>query len=390
MLHFEGNKTMSHNLGTMADGRATMAFRGDRNDIWHRLGNQHQDGWTVDDWAKNSGLDWQAVKLPAYVDQLTLRQADGSSAGMVRVPERHFVCRADNGHVLSSGAVTDRYEIVQPRAVLDWFEQYVSVDPRFQLDVAGALHGGEMIWATATFNGDQKIAGENHKARLLMTTTFDGTGSTINRGCVTRVVCNNTLDAALAEKIPTIVRTRHNTRFDPVKVGKELAAIVGTFDKFKAMGDALAAVHFSDVDVSKFFKLTLDIDPVAKPEEISKRKMNQFEQLVGDYHIGTRREGLEPRSGWAMLNAVTRYTDHSRSVRGGDGTPGSTQMVRLGGAVLDGSGSGALMKAHAVQLLDDMTDGDLLKQVAAATAATRQNGDDDMRAFLAQPFRARQ
>jgi phage/plasmid-like protein (TIGR03299 family) len=370
---------MSHNIGTMADGRSSMAFRGSRDDIWHRLGNQHQDGWTVDDWAKNSGLDWEAHKCPAFVQTLL------PNLDMIRVPERHFICRADNGHVLSPGAVTDRYQIVQPRAVLDWFEQYVAVDPRFQLDVAGSLHGGEMIWATAVFNGDQKVAGEDHKARLLMSTTFDGSGATINRGCVTRVVCNNTLDAALAEKIPTTVRTRHNAKFYPVEVGKELATIVQSFDRFKAMGDALAAVHFTDVDVSRFFKLTLDIDPKDKPEEISTRKRNQFDQMVQAYQVGTRREGLDPRTGWAMLNAVTRYADHDRSVRGSDGTPNSLVTQRFGSAVLDSSGSGALMKAHAVQLLDDMTDGDLLRKVSNATAQYRSM--DDVTDILKQPLR---
>lgn len=57
---------MSHNID-IVNGRATFAFRGGRKDIWHRLGNQHDDSWTVDDWARNSGLDWQATKEPAHV-----------------------------------------------------------------------------------------------------------------------------------------------------------------------------------------------------------------------------------------------------------------------------------------------------------------------------------
>jgi len=41
----------------------------------------------------------------------------------------------------------------QPAELLDWFKQYISVDDRFQIDVAGSLKQGEIIWATATFNG---------------------------------------------------------------------------------------------------------------------------------------------------------------------------------------------------------------------------------------------
>ena len=38
--------------------------------------------------------------------------------------------------------------------------RYISVDDRFQLDVAGSLKGGAVIWATAKFNGDIDIAGD--------------------------------------------------------------------------------------------------------------------------------------------------------------------------------------------------------------------------------------
>jgi phage/plasmid-like protein (TIGR03299 family) len=367
---------MSDNIGTMRDGRASFAFRGDRNDIWHRKGNQHDPSWSVDDWARNSGLNFEAVKVPAYAD---LSGIPGMSygAGMHRVDTRHFIARSDNGHILSPQAVTDRYQVVQPREVLDWFQQYVAVDPRFQLDTAGALHSGEVIFATAVFNGETDVAGSKHKMRLLMTTTFDGSGATINRGCTTRTVCNNTLDVALLEKEGGVVRTRHNTKFNAAEVGKELATIAAGFAKFKAMGEAMAATHFNEPDVSAFFKLTLDIDLKAERKDISTRKMNQFEELVRCYRVGTRQENLQPATAWSMLQAVTRYADHNKSVRGD-----SPEDTRFASSVVDRSGSGALMKSKAVLLLDEMSDHKLLAAVANATSS-----ESDVSAILKQSFR---
>jgi phage/plasmid-like protein (TIGR03299 family) len=366
---------MSDNIGTMRDGRASFAFRGDRNDIWHRKGNQHDPSWSVDDWAKHSGLDFQAVKVPAYADMSSIPGLS-YGAGMHRVDTRHFIARSDNGHILSPQSVTDRYQVVQPREVLDWFQQYVAVDPRFQLDTAGALHSGEVIFATAVFNGETDVAGSKHKMRLLMSTTFDGTGSTINRGCATRVVCNNTLDVALLEREGGIVRTRHNTKFNAAQVGKELATIAAGFAKFKAMGEAMAATHFNETDVSAFFKLTLDIDLKAKPDDLSTRKMNQYKELYGCYRVGTRQENLEPNTAWSMLQAVTRYTDHNRSVKG------DPQESRFASSVVDRTGAGSLMKANAVMLLDEMSDHKLLAAVANATSS-----ESDVSAILKQSFR---
>lgn len=380
---------MSHNIGTMSDGRRSFAFRGDRNDIWHRLGNQHDPAWTVEDWAKNSGLNYRAIKLPALVD---LSQLGLPGVGGMRehesVRSRWFVCRDDNGHVLSPGAVTDRYEIVQPSDVLNWFDQYVAVDKRFQLDTAGALHSGELIFATAQFNGAFDVAGSAHKARLLMTTTFDGTGSTINRGCMTRVVCNNTLDAALLEKDGGVVRTRHNTKFDAKAVGAELARIAQGFASYKAMGEAMAEQVLTQAQVSEFFKATLDIDPKAQPSDISKRKMNQFEQLLDCYHLGTRREDLQPNRGWSALQAVTRYADHSRSVKNGNS---DATEVRFTTSVVDSTATGARMKSKAVAYLNDLSDGELLRAVETATAvAARVQGSKDAGEFdalLRSPFK---
>lgn len=382
---------MSHNIGTMRDGRSSFAFRGDRNDIWHRLGNQHDPAWTVEDWAIHSGLNFRAVKAAAYCNVHGVSDAPARLLppdGMMRVDSRHFLVRDDNLHVLSPGAVTDKYQIVQPHDVLNWFQQYVAVDSRFQLDTAGALHSGEVIFATAQFNGGFDVAGSQHKARLLMTTTFDGTGSTINRGVMTRVVCNNTLNAALLEKDGGIVRTRHTTRFNPEKVGAELARIAQGFVAYKAMGEAMAEQHLTKEQVSEFFKATLDIDPKAKENELSTRKMNQFSKMIECYQTGTRRENLQPGTAWAALNAVTRYADHERSVKNGDN---DASEVRFASSVVDLSGSGLRMKEHAVQLLNDYSDGALLKAVEAATViAQKVGGSNDkaeFEALLRSPFK---
>jgi phage/plasmid-like protein (TIGR03299 family) len=377
--------TMSHNIGTMNDGRATMAFRGDRNDIWHRLGQQCQPGWTVDDWATNSGLAWTAEKVPALADLSALNLSPSNAWERFRVENRHFIARSDNGHILSPGTVTDIYKVVQPKEALDFFQQYVSVDDRFAIDTAMCLKSGEIIAATAVFNGDTDVVGEKHRARLLMTTTFDGSGATIAKATMTRVVCNNTLNAALADGGKSTISIRHNTKFNPDKVGKELAQIASGFAAYKAMGEAMAARHFSDTDVAMFFKMTLDIDPKSKRDEISARKYNQFEELVNCYHVGTRREGLEARTGWAMLQGVTRYADHNRSVKGSNGTPDGIHETRF---VAANFGAGQLMKAHAVQLLDEMSDGELLKAVSSVTPPKADRDDAAaFAAFMNQPFK---
>jgi phage/plasmid-like protein (TIGR03299 family) len=329
---------MAHNID-MTGNRANMAFLGSRNDIWHRLGQEMQPGQSMQEWSKSAGLDWQAVMVRAYADVSELPVLKGGDTWR-EVEGRRFVCRSDNGQPL--GYVSDGYQPVQPLDVLEWFERYIAVDPRFQLDVAGSLKKGEIIWATATYRDRLDVAGDEHRARLLMTTTFDGSGATVNKGTMVRVVCNNTLDAALADGGKCVVKTRHNTKFDAARVGKELARIAEGFTAYKAMGEALYANEMSAEQVSLFFKSMLDIPFDAKWSELSGKKQNQFDALR-DAHKTTARE-TKGNTAWAALNAITRYVDHDKATRGGD----SEDEARV---LSSQFGSGAALKAKAVAFL---------------------------------------
>lgn len=358
---------MSHNIDT-SNGQDNVAYLGSRNDVWHNLGQEMLSGMSTDEWRKAAGLDWHAELRQGFA-----AMPDGS---MLEAPYM-FNVRSDTKHVL--GVSTDRYQNVQPKDILDWFEQYISVDDRFQLDAAGSLKKGELIWATAKFNGPVSVAGDTHVARLLMTTSFDGSMATINRATMVRVICNNTLDASLADRKKSLVKTRHNTKFDPKAVGAELSRVIQGFENYKAMGDAMAQRHLDDKQLFNFFRHVLGIgEEIKTTDDLSTRKENQLKDLIGAYKV-TAGE-TEPGTAWCALNAVTRYVDHNRSTRDTDGVGEAESRF-----VAAQFGSGAQLKERAVTYL---TDADLLKAVAAIQPTRAQRDDNaDMSAFLSQPFR---
>ena len=337
---------MSANLD-MSNSRANIAFLGSRNDIWHKMGQEMLPGQSIDAWANAAGLGWSAIKVPALValNGSAFDHIDPSKR-MLPAPDRSFVVRSDNAGLLGfvSGE-TERsgYQIVQPSDVLAWFDRYIAVDDRFQLDVCGSLDGGKRIWATARYNGDIDVAGEKHSARVLMSTTFDGSGSTINQCSMTRVVCQNTLRVAHADARSQI-KTRHSTRFDAAKVGKELAQLAQGFAQYKAIGDAMAQTEMSKEQVSNFFKECLEIPFEAKREDISSRKLNQFNDLSAAYRKSVA-EGAATGSAWAALQAITRYADHDRSVQKGDQ---AETVARFSSAQF---GTGDQLKGKAMGLL---------------------------------------
>jgi hypothetical protein len=155
---------------------------------------------------------------------------------------------------------------------------------------------------------------------------------------MTRTVCQNTLRVALADK-RAVIRTRHNTKFNAAQVGKELAAVAQGFSQFKAMGDAMAQVHLSDMEVHEYFLTLLDLPKDAQRKDISARKQNQYSAIAKAYST-TLAEGAPNGSAWAALNAITRYVDHDR-------TNGTDERVLASSQF----GSGDAMKAQAFNLL---------------------------------------
>ena len=323
----------------MAHNIEKIAFLGSRADVWHHIGSEMVPGMALEVWAEEAGLNWSAVKVPAIADCSSLGQ------GLRPMKDRSFVVRSDTAAPLGYVSGEDEnegYRICQPLEVLDWFQRYIGVDDRFELDTAMSLKGGALIAVTAKFNGPLNVLGEAHKARLLMTTSFDGSASTINQMTMTRVVCNNTLNVALTDKRAAI-KTRHSSAFDAAKVGRELAGLAESVQGYTAMAQAMAANHMSHRQVSDLFKQLLAIPFDADKEDISTKKLNVFHAL-GESYAATVAEGTELGTAWTVLNAVTRFVDHERATRGG----ASPVEARVLSAQF---GSGAALKAQAHRLL---------------------------------------
>jgi len=361
---------MAHNID-MTNGRANIAFLGSRNDVWHRLGQEMAQGMTVDQWAEAAGLTWSAIKAPVFVTW---------NGVQVEVPNVKAIQRDDNGFVLGMG--TDQYQPHQPREALDYAQRYVDMDSRFKIDVAGSLKSGRIVWVTATFDADGTggvtVAGQKHVIRLLMSTTFDATGASVNKLTDTRVVCNNTLDVALGGDKRAEVRSRHTSKFNADRVSRELEGMAQAVDTYKAFGDTMADTRMVKDTVAKYFKRLLDIPFDAKAEDTSTRKLNQYGDLNRAYGQ-TVAEGAPRESAWAALQSVTRYVDHAKSTRGGNESEARLLSAQFG--------AGAAMKAEAVRLLT--VDSDFAELLKAPFVPGSRDPDSDIKSILAAPFRPR-
>lgn len=124
----------------MSNNRANTAWVGQKP--WHGLGQELEPNAPMHIWADAAGMNWTIKRSPVmfhYTPQAPEYAPLGETSIKATVPNRQVLYRSDNKSPLS--VVSQRYQIVQPAEVLEFFRDLVGCND-FELDVAGCLDDG--------------------------------------------------------------------------------------------------------------------------------------------------------------------------------------------------------------------------------------------------------
>lgn len=333
---------MSHGIDII-NNRPAYAHVNDAG--WHGLSNPLPVNAPLERWKELAGLDWEAIKGSVeYVD------AGGNRRTM---NGRKVIYRSDNGEALS--VMSDGYKIVQPGDVLEFYRDMVAESGAYDLETAGCLFGGRKLWALAKHRDELNVMGDITKPYMLLTTSLDGSSSTICKPISIRVVCANTLAMGLGGTSDNnAVRVTHSSVFDQKAVKHQLANIDDFFASWKETAEKLASIKVDQREaktfVAKLYGPEISTDfaaPLADPEAYSTRMKNKCRDVMRLYRDGPGAD-LKSAAGtvWGLLNAVTRYEDHHAPTRGGDAAESRFASAQYG--------AGASRKANAAALADSL------------------------------------
>jgi phage/plasmid-like protein (TIGR03299 family) len=149
----------------------------------------------------HAGLDYEVVKAPLF--------AKGSEPAIdFAVPDQYATIRTDNNVIF--GVVGKDYQIVQNADAFAFFDAIVGGGDGILYETAGAIGQGERIFITAKLPGYIRVgSGDDVTEKyIFLTTSHDGSGSITAAFTPIRVVCQNTLNAAL-RSATNVLRIRH-------------------------------------------------------------------------------------------------------------------------------------------------------------------------------------
>jgi phage/plasmid-like protein (TIGR03299 family) len=185
------------------------------------------------------------VKAPEWTDDF------GTKHPAELIPAAGFKAnlREDTGAVL--GIVSDEYEVVDNRDAFRFLDALIESELHFE--TAGSLWGGRRVWVLARLPEYVELGGDQSASYVYVANSHDGSMAVTAAPTPIRIVCANTLGAALrqAEHGASAQRTfrfRHtgNLQAKFAEARQVLRMTINYQTHFKALADRLALEAISE------------------------------------------------------------------------------------------------------------------------------------------------
>ncbi len=304
---------MAHRL-TTTNGRVEMAYTGEIP--WHKLGTMVQSSMSAREMMVAASMDWTVGTAPIFLQDGTV------------IPDKAAIMRLDTREVFD--IASDHYTPIQNHQNADTLDAIIANGAT--VETMGAIDGGRECWALAkvpkTF---EVVSGDKVEAYILLTWGHDGKHGVQGRRTFVRVVCANTMMAAMGSKAAFSVRHSKNAevRLDDAReaLGMVYKEMENTAELFRALANRPLTSTESTTYVEQVFPYPASAraesteetlarlmgNPVGELEKAARDAMGRVDE-VRSIIVRLMGEGkgseYAPGTAWNAYNAVTEYTDH--------------------------------------------------------------------------------
>lgn len=293
---------------------------------WHGLGQIIEDYPTSAEAIKYAGLDYQVEKRPLFT--YDTENFNGNSEvdliiPEIEVPDFYATMRTDTEQVL--GVVGKDYNIVQNTDAFSFFDSIVGAKDGVLYETAGALGKGERIFITAKLPDYIRIGRDDCIEKyLFLTTSHDGYGSITAAFTPVRIVCANTLNAALRNHSNSI-KIRHTASAqDRLKQAHQLLGITNILAiELEEVFNHWSKIRITDTSVKRLVQLAMAPNretflnvQSGNVSEFS-TAYNNIVSSVMEYALiaPTQQEATTKGTLYGAYNAVTGYFQNVRNYK---------------------------------------------------------------------------
>ncbi|MDD4834011.1 MAG: DUF932 domain-containing protein [Lutispora sp.] len=265
---------------------------------WHGLGVQVQEAPRSVDALKLAGLDWKVNQEPIYTADMF--KIDGFKANI----------RSTDKKVL--GVVTDRYSVVQNDEAFQFTDSLLGEGVRYE--TAGSLAGGKRVWLLAKLPDTHTILGDEVMPYLVFSNSYDGSAAIRVAITPIRVVCQNTLNLAMANakrmwSAPHVGRIEE--KFEEAK--QTLLHANHYMTQLNKEAENLIRKYLTDKRAKEFIQELIEMPDNATV--VQARNTNRLrDDLAIRYFEAPDLEDM-PKSAWRIISAISDFATHTEPLR---------------------------------------------------------------------------
>lgn len=305
---------------------------------WHGFGTKVDGLQTAADAIVSAGLAWPVEQKPLFVRDVTnpkgtIKKVDGKVANI----------RMSDGKVL--GLVSPSYKVVQNVDAFAMADAIVE-SGEAKYETAGSLRGGKVVFLSMEIPKHVKVPGDDgeHRPYLLVTNGHDGTMALRAMVTLIRVVCMNTLTAALGSHSAEI-RLRHTSGVTErvEEAQRTLGLTYAYLDEFEQTAARMLLTKLGDKDVLRAITTLFPIKDV-NPAKLSaaeltrvlaneKNLTSQAAKVLRLYQTSDNIANVRG-TGWGLYNAVAEGLDYATGYRSREDSAEGNRAtaILLGGA----------------------------------------------------------
>ena len=298
---------MAHNLN-LNNGKWSFAAKGEK--AWHGLGQYVKEAMTSEQAIELGGLGYTVERRPLF--------APGNDGSYVEAPGHFANVRTDNNAIL--GIVKGRYTIVQNKDAFGFFDSIIDQGEAI-FETAGALGKGERIFVTAKLPEDMLVRGEKVEKYIMLTNSHDGTSTIIAGFTPIRVVCNNTLTAAL-KNLDNKVSISHTASAESKL--RQASMVMGIASKYmnevNQVFDDMTKRKMTDLEMAFFIESVLKNGASDDSGEETSTRMKNMVNQVHSFAITHPTQTTEAayRTMWGAYNSISGYYNYLKDYKSAD------------------------------------------------------------------------
>ena len=269
-----------------------------RETPWHGLGTKVLEAPASKDALQLAGLNWRVMQEPIYTAMEEL--VDGYKAN-VRDSDRKVL-----------GVVTDRYRVIQNDEAFAFTDELLGAGVKYE--TAGSLQGGRKVWLLAHMPHEYIISGERISPYLLFSNTHDGSGAIKVALTPIRVVCQNTLNLALARAKRSWSMIHTGDIREKMQEAKDTLFLTEKYmDELGKEFEALRMRKLTDKQVMEYIEILLPIEDGSTPQQEKNMKRLREDMKIRYFDAPDLQE--VGKNAYRFVNAVSDFATHAEPLR---------------------------------------------------------------------------